>query len=397
MKALYIVLTDTWSSFKAPAANPLDDESETVKAKENMICNQEEIRKKFDIDPIFTASEVELLEKKYKVYWLIFAKNQEDAILQETLASSLLKVSKCHIFLHEKGSFLVKENPKDIFFVANDFNNVLSTLKLEWSEIDKTTQFVFVSNSLGGSSRKKIADKNFFELQTQTKAKIYSLYQLDAKIEFLQVLQSNPEIWNSENVIKVGGVFSSKKFFKLIKKAGLFIDKPPFFYSAIDPINELDFDFNIILYKLSDPEEIEKFIASKKELERQNKPVLFPNPPELISCFRDRALNIHLMQKVIDNPVFKGKFESFCESHPELKGKKFLVPPTVTISPSEARQEVGSSNQIIEMKLKEAGISETILIKGQDGSNHQLALVRDLSRAEELIATYFVSWFKEEK
>ena len=70
-----------------------------------------------------------------------------------------------------------------------------------------------------------------------------------------------------DRLVKVGGHFEDKKFVKLIKGSGLFIDKLPFFFSAIDPIDENGLDCDLIFFKLKDSEEAKAMVKAKNRIQ----------------------------------------------------------------------------------------------------------------------------------
>ena len=151
-------------------------------------------------------------------------------------------------------------------------------------------------------------------------------------------IRSDPKL--EEKLVKVGGHFEDKKFVKLIKGSGLFIDRFPFFFSAIDPIDQESLDSDLVFFKLKDAEEAKAMVKAKNRIQSTGKKIYFANDPALFQSFRTRSLNVELMNSITSNPEFQSALKEYSANHHDLENRKVLIPETAVISSGQSSEVI---------------------------------------------------------
>lgn len=235
-------------------------------------------------------------------------------------------------------SIKVDCNIDKAFFVGRDLKWLRDAVGAEaWTGVQERYQVVFVANGV-----REEYDREFAESGAKARGRIFSLCQLCDKLDSLQRLIDDPTLWNSGKLLKIAGCFKPKKFKKLIEVVGWFIDRGQFFYSVLDPINESEYDCDLVVFKLSNEQEAECLSIAKKKLEDQGRKVCFANFPESFNHFRERDLNVEIMKSVFDSEEFKSNLAEHTKTHPNLAGRKVSVPTTIVLTKADLSPEVDS-------------------------------------------------------
>lgn len=288
------------------------------------------------MDKLFTADSCASLQSSFDITWLVHgACSTEIAAAFEHTCRPQSKVQ----VVSDDGNVKVDDSCHS-YYVARDVVWLMAAVDVDWAKVDVGNQVVFVSNGVGGNERDVHFNRAYAESGLKVRGKIFSLVQLEGKLKALEILRQKPEMWGSGELVRIAYTFQPKKTKKLIKILQFSIDRPQFFYSVLDPYNEVEYDFDMVIFKLSDSLAAEKLIEAKQRLQKDGKRIHFSNPPEMFDSFRKRDLNVDLMNKVFDSKEFKDQIIEYGKINPGLQNKEILVPKTIILSPVDITPEV---------------------------------------------------------
>ena len=221
------------------------------------------------------------------------------------------------------------------YFVVDD----AVACKNRHQTIDPRTQIVQVTTRFHGLKKDIEIESNRLKHQVDVIARINALKQLPGKLESMDILRKNPDLWKKE-VYRIGVMFEPRKSRKISHDQDMLLDDYPFFYQVAILETEKDYDYDCIIYKIKDDKEYEELLRIQEEQKKKGNPIVFSNNVKTYPMFRDRDLGMDYLGKLVDSENFKKRVAEFRKTHADMKERKLVIPRSYVIHSGKETQEV---------------------------------------------------------